>query len=296
MSAPITTHRFATSKGQSVAADIAGPESGKPIVLLHGGGQTRHSWKRALRLFADAGYRAYSLDARGHGDSDWDSAADYTLPAMRDDLLAALAHITGLPVLIGASMGGMVSIHAIAQSPTPIARGLVLVDVTPRIDWGGAARIGDFMGANMDGFASLEEAADAIAKYNPHRPRPKDLSGLKKNLRERDGRWYWHWDPAFVNRARDRRDFVHLEELERHAAQIDIPTLLVRGAQSDIVGEAEIAHFREVMPHAEYVDVAGAGHMVAGDKNDAFNGAILDFVKRLDAGGARTRTAHKEQA
>jgi pimeloyl-ACP methyl ester carboxylesterase len=291
MTTPITERRFATTNGQSVVADVAGPEGGKPIVLMHGGGQTRHSWKKALLNFAEAGYRAYSLDARGHGDSDWAKDANYTMTGLGGDLRAVLKEIPSPPVLIGASMGGMTSIYVLGEPANELARGLVLVDVTPRIDFSGAERIGEFMTANLDGFETLEQVADAVSAYNPHRPRPKDISGLKKNLRERNGRWYWHWDPAFIIGARDpahERDFT---ELERRAAKITVPTLLVRGAQSDIVGEAEVQHFREIMPHAEYVDVAGAGHMVAGDKNDAFNGAILEFVKRLDAGGAKSRAA-----
>ncbi len=282
MSIAITQQRFASVKGQSIAADIAGPENGAPIVLLHGGGQTRYSWKNGLRAFAEAGYRCYALDARGHGESDWDKDGEYSAASMSDDLNAVLKQIPGTPILVGASMGGIVSMLAIAESGTPIARALILVDVAPRIDWEGAQRISAFMSANADGFASVEEAADAVSAYNPHRPRPKDVSGLKRNLREKNGRWYWHWDPAFLNMTKIEPEDMW-RTLEAAALKVKVPALLVRGLQSDIVGDAEVAHFREVMPHAEYVDVAGAGHMVAGDKNDAFNAAILDFVRRLDA-------------
>lgn len=289
MSIEVTQRRFATVKGQSLAADVAGPENGAPVVLLHGGGQTRYSWKNGLRAFAEAGYRCYSLDARGHGESDWDKDGEYNAIGMGDDLVAALKQIPGgLPVLVGASMGGLTSMLAIANHDTPIARGLVLVDVTPRIDWDGAMKISAFMNANKDGFASVEEAADAVSLYNPNRPRPKDVSGLKRNLRERDGRWYWHWDPAFLQMGRADPDEMW-KLLDAAALKVNIPTLLVRGMQSDIVGPAEVAHFRQVMPHAEYIDVQGAGHMVAGDKNDAFNNAILDFVRRLDRGEVKSR-------
>jgi pimeloyl-ACP methyl ester carboxylesterase len=160
MTTTIATRRFPTVKGQSIAADISGPEHGAPVVLMHGGGQTRHSWKKALRSFAAAGYRAYSLDARGHGDSDWDKDGDYGMSGLDEDLLAVLKQIAGAPVLIGASMGGMTSISVLGGASPPSARGLVLVDVTPRIDFSGAERIGAFMSAHMDGFDSIERASD----------------------------------------------------------------------------------------------------------------------------------------
>jgi pimeloyl-ACP methyl ester carboxylesterase len=147
----------------------------------------------------------------------------------------------------------------------------------------GAMRIRDFMVGGMDGFATLEDAADAIAAYIPNRPRPTDLSGLEKNLRLRDGRWYWHWDPRFIS-GREGMDgqegLVDHDRLAAAAAGVRIPTLLVRGRMSDIVSEDGVRELRELVPHAEVVDVAGAGHMVAGDRNDAFNDAVTEFIAR----------------
>ena len=140
------------------------------------------------------------------------------------------------------------------------------------------------MTGHLDGFASLEEAADAIAAYNPHRPRPKDLSGLAKNLRQReDGRWVWHWDPAFVSGKfgsadETRASVVQPDRLERAVDALRIPTLLVRGRRSDLLSEEGAREFLARVPHAEYADVAGAGHMVAGDRNEVFNRAILGFL------------------
>jgi pimeloyl-ACP methyl ester carboxylesterase len=164
---------------------------------------------------------------------------------------------------------------------------LVLVDVAARLEVAGMERIRDFMLSRPDGFASLEEAADTIAAYNPNRPRPKDVSGLQSVLRQRpDGRWAWHWDPAFMgmdpDRARQGRDPTDPELLDRSARAVTIPTLLVRGRQSDLLSEAGAAHLQELVPHARYVDVAGAGHMVAGDRNDAFGAAVTAFLAELD--------------
>jgi pimeloyl-ACP methyl ester carboxylesterase len=175
---------------------------------------------------------------------------------------------------------------AIADSGggTELASSLTLVDVAHRMEVSGRNRIGAFMTAAPDGFATLEEAADAIAAYNPNRPRPSNLDGLRKNLRQReDGRWVWHWDPAFVHGRfgspdETRSSLTHPERLERAAAALRLPTLLVRGRSSDLLSEEGAQAFLALVPHARFADVAGAGHMVAGDRNDVFNRAILDFL------------------
>ena len=172
-----------------------------------------------------------------------------------------------------------------------LCSGLVLVDIAHRMEGDGRDRIGQFMTAHLDGFASLDEAADAIAAYNPHRPRPKDLSGLAKNLRERDGRWYWHWDPRFVQGRFDFEDETRASmlapgRLAEAARSLRVPTLLVRGRQSDLLSEDGAREFLALVPHAEYADVSGAGHMVAGDRNEVFNGAVLGFLDRLRTGSA----------
>jgi pimeloyl-ACP methyl ester carboxylesterase len=164
----------------------------------------------------------------------------------------------------------------------------VLVDVAPRIEEAGRNRIGEFMIARMpDGFGSLDEVADAIQAYNPHRPRPTNLDGLQKNLRQRpDGRWYWHWDPAFIGGRmggpdETRASLVEPTRLQAAARAIRIPTLLVRGRVSDLLSEDGAREFLDLVPHAGYVDVAGAGHMVAGDRNDAFNDAVVTFLEEV---------------
>ena len=143
----------------------------------------------------------------------------------------------------------------------------------------GVGRIIAFMNAHPDGFASLEEAGDTVAAYLQHRPRPKDTEGLKKNLRlGADGRWRWHWDPLFMNR---RRDGMTWERLEHAAKALAVPTLLVRGRMSDVVSEDDARAFLAIAPHARYTDVSGAGHMVAGDRNDRFTEAVVEFLSEV---------------
>lgn len=273
-------------EGLTLAADAYGPGDGPPVVLLHGGGQTRHAWDGTARLLGDKGWRATTVDLRGHGDSDWAGPeGGYSLDAFAADVRAVAAAQGRPPVLIGASLGGLSSLVAIAEAPpgVTVGGGLVLVDVAPRLEEEGIARIAEFMLGNLDGFASLEEVADAVVAYNPHRPRPTDLSGLRKNVRRReDGRWYWHWDPRFLlgGRTDEPRSLRNEDRLDAAARAISVPTLLVRGRQSDVLSEEGARHLVSLVPHARYVDVGGAGHMVAGDRNDAFNDAVIEFLRR----------------
>jgi pimeloyl-ACP methyl ester carboxylesterase len=257
-------------------------------MLFHGGGQTRHSWGTTMHVLADRGWRAYSVDLRGHGDSDWAEDGDYTLDAFAGDIVAAATSLPQPPALVGASLGGLTSMVAISEHPDElIGSALVLVDVAPRIEVAGRERIGAFMAEHMeDGFGSLDEVADAIHAYNPHRPRPSDLSGLTKNLRERDGRWYWHWDPAFIRGAHGSPDetrstLIDPERLQAAARDLTVPVLLVRGRSSDLLSAEGAKELLELVPRAQYVDVAGAGHMVAGDRNDLFNDAVVGFLESV---------------
>jgi pimeloyl-ACP methyl ester carboxylesterase len=283
---------FVGRDGNRLAADAAGVPGDPPVVLLHGGGQTRHSWGTTLSVLGDRGWRAYSVDLRGHGDSAWADDGDYTLDAFAGDVIAITRALDEPPALVGASLGGVASLAAIGEHPDDaLARALVLVDVAPRIEQVGSMRIGQFMAEHMaNGFASLDEVADAIQRYNPHRPRPSNLEGLKKNLREQDdGRWYWHWDPAFIGGRlggpdETRSSLIDPERLQIAARAIRVPTLLVRGRVSDLLSEEGAQELLDLVPHARLVDVAGAGHMVAGDRNDLFNDAVVSFLDDVKQG------------
>jgi pimeloyl-ACP methyl ester carboxylesterase len=198
------------------------------------------------------------------------------------------------PIAIGASLGGISSLLAEGTSERagrgPILSAIVLVDVTPRVDQGGVAKVQGFMRERaVEGFATVAEAADAVAAYLPHRKRPRSLDGLKKNLRlHPDGRWRWHWDPRMVQGERSFAiDHRILEAALTEAARaLTIPALLVRGGSSELVHEAHVRDFLELVPHAETIDVSGARHMVAGDNNDSFADAVLDFVGKLEGSSA----------
>ncbi len=260
------------------------PGAGKPIVLAHGGGQTHHSWGATATTLAARGHRVLTYDLRGHGDSTWAKDGDYSNPAYGSDAVSIAKWLDEPVIWIGASLGGMSGLLATHRAPETFAA-LVLVDITHRPALDGVRRILEFMQADIEnGFASLEEAADAVAAYQPHRKRPADTKGLEKNLRlGEDGRWRWHWDPAFLRTrpsggmARD-----YWTEMDAATEALVTPTLLVRGQLSDLVTDAEVEAFIKAVPHASYVDVADAAHMIAGDKNDVFTSVILDFVAGLD--------------
>jgi pimeloyl-ACP methyl ester carboxylesterase len=258
----------------------AAPADGRPTVLmLHGGGQNRYSWKNTGQILADAGFHVIALDSRGHGDSDRSPTADYTVESLSGDILQVLYQI-GRPVaLVGASMGGLTGILAAHEAGPELVTKLVLVDVVPRFEKDGSARIRDFMFGNVDGFDSLEAAADAVAAYLPHRPKPRSPEGLKKNLRLRDGRWYWHWDPAFLTKPADD-PFLRIDKLERAAINLEIPILLIRGKLSDVVSPESVEDFLAKVPGAEFVELAEAGHTAAGDDNDAFTDVVVRFVNQ----------------
>jgi pimeloyl-ACP methyl ester carboxylesterase len=279
--------RFRGADGLDIVADRRGDPAAPPVVLLHGGGQTRHSWAGTAVALAVRGWCTWALDARGHGESDWSPEADYRLSRFAADVAAVADQLGTAPVVVGASLGGLTGLFLEGDLRPGTLRALVLVDVIPRIEKDGADRISAFMAEHMrEGFGTLEEAADAIAAYNPHRRRPSDLQGLRKNLRlADDGRWYWHWDPRFITRddsgTRPPSEIMDQELLTAAAAAVRVPMLLVRGRMSDIVSERGAQAFVAELPHVGYVDVSGAGHMVAGDRNDAFTDAVVRFLEDL---------------
>jgi epoxide hydrolase-like predicted phosphatase len=280
---PVARITFRTPEGIVLVGESHGDPTRPPVVMLHGGGQTRYAWGGTAAALAAAGWHAVNMDLRGHGDSGWAPDGDYSLEAFVRDLELVARELPHPPAVVGASLGGLAALLTAGEVAPALVSALVLVDIAPRMDPVGVERIVSFMTGNPDGFATLEEAADAIAGYLPHRPRPKDLRGLQKNLRfGQDGRWRWHWDPAFMTGKQRPGASRDPERLERAARRLRIPVLLVRGRMSDIVSEAGAQAFLEVAPHARFVDVSDAGHMVAGDNNDVFTDAVVGFL-----GGAR---------
>jgi len=273
---------FKVSEDREIIASEWGDNMNPLVIMLHGGGQTRHSWKGVAAKIANLGFHVIAHDLRGHGESFWDRDGDYTFDAHRDDLVKIIQQLGKKANLVGASLGGMISLSLAGHvEESKHCSGLIMVDIGMRPNDEGSDRIVEFMRSGAKGFASVEEAADAVSGYLPHRERPKDISGLKKNLRlKEDGRYYWHWDPLFLT---DRTGMGEVREerfkqLENSAKRITVPTLLVQGALSDILTNKEKEEFLNAVPHSKFAEIKQATHMVVGDKNDIFAESIVDFL------------------
>jgi len=277
----VRTH-FEGFEGVTLVADVRGDPEDPPVLFLHGGGQTRFAWGESAAKVAARGWKTVTLDLRGHGESDWAPNGDYSFTAFGADCLAVVDALGEPPVLVGASLGGMSALLAEGTSDRPVSTGLVLVDITAKTNPEGIERISTFMRSGLRGFATLEEAADAIAAYTPHRQKRVNPEGLKKVLRRRDGRWYWHWDPAFILRP-ERTETVPdrlLGLLDVAMDNIHVPTLLVRGLLSDVVSQEGVDDLLARIPGSTVVNVDGAAHMIAGDRNDVFSDAVIDFLEQ----------------
>ncbi|MFP6814474.1 MAG: alpha/beta hydrolase [Pseudomonadales bacterium] len=272
--------RYKGFNGVSLVADVFGDDANPNVLFAHGGGQTRHAWRRSGKLLAEAGFQSICLDLRGHGESSWCPQGDYRIEAFAEDLACVCAQLGSPPVLVGASLGGVSAMVAAGELQPGLFSSIVLVDVTPHMEMSGVEKILGFMTEHVeDGFASIEDAAEAISAYLPHRPKPQNLNGLAKNLNlGDDGRYRWRWDPRFItgeSRPSASRDPQRLADA---IVAIDVPMMLVRGKMSELVSEQSVRQFLELKPDARVVDVANARHMVAGDSNDAFTAAITEFL------------------
>ncbi len=280
-------HNFQGADGGKLVATIYG-DARQTALLLHGGGQTRHAWRKTGLALA-ATWRVIALDQRGHGASDWADDGAYAFSDYARDAKAVARQIAAdsgfKPVAIGASLGGIAALLAFDDPADPVFSALCMVDIVPEMSPSGVDTIQGFMRARAEeGFASVEEAADAVAAYLPHRARPKSLDGLRRNLRhDPDGRWRWHWDPRFLDGPRSVNSEWHdvRARLMAQAAHLSVPSLLVRGAFSELVTDEAARAFLAVAKGMTSVDVAKARHMVAGDSNDEFITAITAFLGQV---------------
>ena len=274
---------FKGQEGLKIAADVWGSDENPLVILLHGGGQTRHAWQETGKKLSQAGYQAIAIDLRGHGDSDWHPEGDYSINAYKQDLISIINNKGKPACLVGASLGGMTSLSLAGDlKNSNLCSALVMVDMGIFPNPIGSGRIVDFMLSGKDGFESLEQASQAISNYLPHRQKPKEIEGLKKNLRlKEDGKFYWHWDPKFIQRRLGSQEKGFRDSQLKAAERVSVPTLLIRGALSDVVTKEDVDYFLSVIPHAEFKEIEKAAHMIAGDRNDIFAKETIKFLKSL---------------
>ncbi|WP_193314612.1 alpha/beta fold hydrolase [Georgenia ruanii] len=270
------TGRLRTA-GPVLAVECMGSPAGRPVLLLPGGGQAKHSWADAAAVLAEAGYWAWSLDLRGHGDSEWAVDGNYTFEAHARDIASVVDQLPRPPVLVGASLGGLVSLLVAGEFRTSVAA-LVMVDAVPEVPAEAVSRIQQFMHEGRDGFATLDEVAHSVQSYRPDRSGSRDLERLRRNLRQReDGRWVWHWDPEYiaVDRTQTSSD---IERFYRAAARLTVPSLLLRGETSDVVEVDAARALLDAAPAMEYAEIAGVGHVVTAGNNGQYAPRLLDFL------------------
>ena len=274
---------FKLRSGLSIAASSWGSESDPLVILMHGGGQTRHAWGNTGEVLGLSGFHVLAIDLRGHGDSDWHPDGDYSIDAYKSDLVFILNQLGKSASIVGASLGGMVAFSLAGDLENgELVNALVMVDIGLYPNEKGSDQIINFMQSGNKGFASLEEASEAISGYLPHRKKPKDNSGLEKNLRlKEDGRYYWHWDPKFIKGRTIKKEIDQKAINKKVAKNINVPTLLIRGALSNVVTQDEVDDFLLALPHAEFEEIEKASHMIAGDRNDIFAASAIDFLKRI---------------
>ena len=275
-----------------------GADASPSVLYAHGFGQTRRAWAATASILAAHGHAGLAYDARGHGDSGFNADDDpYTGHQFTDDLIVLAGELPRPPVLVAASMGGLFGLLAEARWPG-LFRAMVLVDITPRWESAGLERILAFMTAFPEGFASLEQAAESIAAYLPHRrPRGAGSGALRGLLRQAaDGRWRWHWDRRLVDElARDSHR--HQDDIATATRAVRCPLLLVSGGRSDLVSARTVADFLELAPHARHVQLPEATHMLAGDDNDLFTATVLQYLVDLERADSPIHsTAHRAPA
>jgi pimeloyl-ACP methyl ester carboxylesterase len=273
---------FEGFEGIKLAATAFGPEDGPPVVMIGGLGQTRHGWSRSAERIGASGWRAITLDIRGHGESEWSADGSYGYERTAGDVIAVVRALGRPAVLVGASLGGKIALTAAGEGGLEVARALVIVDTVPRTNPAGVADVTQVLRPPPEGFASLDDAAAELARIRRHEAKPGGGERLRRHMREDSaGRWHWHWDPAWMNREQGIGLAAATDFLETQAAKLTMPVLLTRGELSEVVHDEGLAAFRAIVPQLQVETIAGAGHMIVGDRNDSFADAVIAFLDRV---------------
>jgi pimeloyl-ACP methyl ester carboxylesterase len=254
-----------------------GPMVGSTVVFLHGGGQSRSSWRVAAEQLGGAGYKVCALDLRGHGQSDWSSDGDYGIERFVADLVSVVVALGSPAILIGASFGGHVSLAMAAQYPH-LVRALVLCDVTPWIEGEATKKLRASMCKASDGFSSVQDAAEYLNDLKENAA-PANAERLRKHMRlAADGRLHWLWDPRFF--VTQEGQSGQLSDILTTAAEdLTIPTLIIRAGCSKIVTREQLVRFAKLVPHAMVAEIEGAQHTVTAETNAAYASLILGFLE-----------------
>lgn len=265
--------------GNRLVGEIFEADGPGSVVMLHGGGQTRHTWRRAAKRLQQQGIACLTFDQRGHGDSDWIDAGDYLL----DDFLADVERVLddwGHPcVLMGTSLGGLVGMMA-ASTQRPLIRGLVMIDTAPQLNPREIEWLVEFLGADAErGFESPAAAAAHLQRYFPDLDIATD--SIEKSLRQGpEGRWHRHWDVRVVLGERNSIALPHEAALHERARRIRVPFALLRAGASDLVSDKAVERLRGCAPQLELIEMPGLHHLFSGDESLQIIDRIDPFLRR----------------
>lgn len=260
-----------------------GDPSNPPMLLLHGYAQTCHSWDFVALALCDK-FRVLSLDQRGHGDSDWSDSGDYSPESYWTDL-DLIVKALGLSnlVVMGLSMGGRNAISFTANYPDRV-RALVVVDSTPSMQKTGSERMRKFV-QGEDELDSVDDFVKRVQEYNPRRPADQIKGSIIHNLKQLpNGKWTWKYDKVLRSPDRKVPGFDYAELLWNHIEQLDIPTLVVIGSNSDMVNLETANELHKRIKNSRLATVADAGHLVMGDNPAGFEKAVRNFISELNLG------------
>ncbi len=268
--------------GLELAGSAYGSSTAPPVLFFHGGGQSRNAWIGSAKTVAEAGYYGISFDLRGHGDSDWAIDGDYLLDAFGRDVEHLISRFNQPVTLVGASRGGQAALVGGSRHPDKV-RLIMLADVAPMMRNDGVDGIRAFFAEGETGFATLDEAADSLARHL-NQPRMDNSGRLARAMRQDDaGHWHWRWDPAT-----GKREFLHppseAEALLAAAARVKSPIVLVRAEFSHLLTNEGVSRFQQLAPQLEVITAKGVGHMFTADRNDAFANQLLECLQRTPAG------------
>jgi non-heme chloroperoxidase len=282
---PIGTHarsqrlEWHGSSGNRLVGEAFEAPGQVSALLLHGGGQTRHTWRRAARRLQAAGIPCLTFDLRGHGESAWDSEGDYRLDAFLADARIVLADWDRPVVLIGTSLGGLVALMT-AGSGAAGVRGLAMIDTAPQLNPAEITWLLEFLsGESERGFESPAAAADHVRRFFP------DLAvsaeSMEKSLRlGPDGRWHHHWDVRVVVGERNSVALGHEQRLHDDASRVSVPFALVRAGASHLVSDEAVEQLRARVPHLEVYDLPGAHHLFNSEESLQIMDILGDFLRR----------------
>ena len=249
----------------------------RPILFLHGGALTAHTWDLCC-LALRGEFHCIALDQRGHGDSDWAPDADYSITAQREDI-RGFADRLGLDrfVLVGQSMGAINGLAFAVAHPERLSA-LVMIDAGPEVRRRGSSRIREFVngGAKPE---TLEEIIERALAFNPRRDRQILRRSLMHNLRQQpDGSWSWKYDRRRFQRLDHDAHLAERRRLADDLANVTCPVLVVRGAESDVFHQDDAERLAKNFPDGRQITIAQAGHTVQGDNPKDLVAALRDFL------------------